>query len=130
MCQYFEISMYCKKLPFALQTIFFSQLQLGNPPPPPPPIKNNGPSLKCFKAIYMFIFYKFEIFSDIHPGTIGQTFREKLLIKLQNQNIFEKFKLNRNLQTIPLKMMYMTMLRHRFSNERGRGGGFRRPEPP
>ena len=39
--------------------------------------------------------------------------------KSRNQNIFEKFKLNRNLQRIPLKMMYnMSMLRHRFSNER------------
>ena len=32
--------------------------------------------------------------------------------------IFEKFKLNRNLRRIPFKMMYnMTALRHRFSNE-------------
>ena len=39
--------------------------------------------------------------------------------------MFEKFKLNRNLQTIPFKMMYnMSMLRRRFSNERsGMGGG-------
>ena len=38
---------------------------------------------------------------------------------------FEKFKLNRNLQTVPFKMMYnMSMLRYRFSNEwRGGGGG-------
>ena len=41
-----------------------------------------------------------------------------------NQNIFEKFQLNRNLQTIPFKIMYnMSMLRHRFSNERWGGGG-------
>ena len=40
------------------------------------------------------------------------------LIKSLNQNIFEKFKLNRNLQMIPFKMMYdMSMLRYRFSNE-------------
>ena len=46
-------------------------------------------------------------------------FPENLLIKSRNQNIFEKFKLNRNLQTIPFNMMYnMSMLRHRFSNER------------
>ena len=72
----------------------------------------------------MLVFQKFEIFSDIHSGAIGESFRENLLIKLRNQNIFEKFKLNRNRQTIPFKMMYnMSMLRHRFSNERwGRGG--------
>ena len=55
---------------------------------------------------------------DTHSGDIGESFRENLLIKSRNQNIFEKFKLNRNLQTIPFKMMYtMSMLRHRFSNE-------------
>ena len=48
-----------------------------------------------------------------------ESFRENLLIKSRNQNIFEKFELNRNLQTIPFKMMYnISMLRHRFSNER------------
>ena len=50
----------------------------------------------------------------------------KFLIKSRNQNIIEKFKLNRNHQRIPFKMMYnMSMLLHRFSNERwgGRGGG-------
>ena len=48
-----------------------------------------------------------------------ETFRENLLIKSRNQNIFKNIKLNRNLQTIPFKMMYnMPMLRHRFSNER------------
>ena len=71
----------------------------------------------------MFIFLKFEIFSDTHSGTIGESFLENLLIKSRNQNMFEKFKLNRNLHTIPFKMMYMSMLRHRFSNERWGGGG-------
>ena len=67
----------------------------------------------------MFIFSNFEIFSDTHSEAIGESFRENLLMKSRNQNIFEKFKLNRNLQTIPFKMMYnMSMLRHRFSNER------------
>ena len=48
-----------------------------------------------------------------------ESFRENLLIKSRNKNIFEKLKLNRNLQTIPFKMMYnMPMLRHWFSNER------------
>ena len=57
------------------------------------------------------------------------SFRENLLIKSRNQNIFQKFKLNRNLQRIPFKMMYnMSMLRHRFSDERWGGGGGR-PEP-
>ena len=45
------------------------------------------------------------------------------------ENIFEKFKLNRNLLTIPFKMMYnMCMLRHRFSKERWGEGA--RPEQP
>ena len=53
-----------------------------------------------------------------------ESFRENVFIRSQNQNIFEKFKLNRNLQTIPFKMMCnISMLRHRFSNERGGGGG-------
>ena len=74
----------------------------------------------------MFIF---EIFSDTHSGAIGESVRENLLIKSRSQNIFEKFKLNRNLQTIPFKMMYnMSMLRHRFSNKRG-GWGWG-AEPP
>ena len=48
----------------------------------------------------------------------------KLLIKSRNQNIFEKLKLDRNLQRIPFKMMYnMSVLRHRFSNKRWGGGG-------
>ena len=52
-----------------------------------------------------------------------ESFRENLLIKSRNRNIFEKFKLNRNLQTIPFKIMYnMSMLRHRFSNEWWGGG--------
>ena len=77
-----------------------------------------------------------------YSGAIGESLPENLLIKSQNQNIFEKFKLNRNLQTIPfkmIKMMYnMSMSPHRFSNERcvcvcvcvGGGGGGERPEPP
>ena len=66
----------------------------------------------------------FEIFSDTHSGAIGESFPEILLIKSRNQNIFEKFKLNRILQMIPFKMMfYMSMLRHRFTNERWGGGG-------
>ena len=53
-----------------------------------------------------------------------KSFRENLLIKSRNQNIFEKFKLNRSLHTIPFKMTYnMSMLRHRFSNEQWGGGG-------
>ena len=48
-----------------------------------------------------------------------------------NQNICEKFELNRNLCRIPFQMMYkMSMLRHRFSDEQfvcvcvcGGGGG-------
>ena len=48
----------------------------------------------------------------------------KSLVKLRNQNIFEKFNINRNLRSIPFKMMYnMSMLRRRFSDEVGEGGG-------
>ena len=45
-------------------------------------------------------------------------------VKLQNRNIFEKFKLNRNLQMIPFKMMYnMSVFCHWFSNKQLGGGG-------
>ena len=58
------------------------------------------------------------------PEPLEETFRESMLIKSRNQNVFEKFKLNQNLQTILFKMMYnMSMLRNRFSNERWGGGG-------
>ena len=73
----------------------------------------------------MFIFQKFEFFGhplqSYLPGVISRTFAHKVA----KSKYFEKFKLNRNLQTIPFIMMYdMSMLRHRFSNERwGRGGG-------
>ena len=47
----------------------------------------------------------------------------KSLVKLPNQNFYQKFKLNRNLLRLPIKMMYnMFMLRHRPSNEPGEGG--------
>ena len=79
------------------------------------------------RASNIFIFKKFEFFSDSYSGAIGESFLENLLIKSRNQDIFEKFKLNRNLQRIPFKMMYnMSMLCRRFSNERW--GGL--PEPP
>ena len=49
----------------------------------------------------------------------------KISHKVAKSKIFQKFELNRDLQRIPFKMMYnMSMLRHRFSNEWGRG------EPP
>ena len=68
----------------------------------------------------MFIFLKFEIFSDTHSGAISRKFAHKVA----KSKYFEKFKLNQNLQTIPFKMMYnMSMLRHRFSNEQWGGGG-------
>ena len=62
-------------------------------------------------------------------GVISRKFAQKVA----KSKYFLKFKLNRNLQTIPFKMMYnMSMLRHRFSNEQwgGGGGGGGRPEPP
>ena len=63
------------------------------------------------------------MFLDTHFRAIGESFHENLLIKSRNQNIFEKFKLNRNIQRSPFKMMHnMPMLHHRFSNERWQGG--------
>ena len=51
-------------------------------------------------------------------GSINGPISRKSLVKSRNQNIFEKFKLNRNLRRIPFNMIYnMSMLRHRFSNE-------------
>ena len=80
---------------------------------------------KCVFAVFV----KVCVLDVRHPfRSHWESFRENLLIKSQNQNIFEKFKLNRNLQTIPFKMIYnMSMLRHWFSNERWGGG---RPESP
>ena len=43
----------------------------------------------------------------------------KIAHKVRKSKYFSKFKLDRNLQKIPFNMMYnMSMLRHRFSNER------------
>ena len=82
--------------------------------------------------IYNMLIFKYvDIlnFSDSTPEPFGESFRENLLIRSRNQNISEKFKLNRNLQTISFNMMYnMSMLSHRFSNERWGGGGGS-PEP-
>ena len=48
----------------------------------------------------------------------------KIAHKVAESNIFEKFKLNRNLQRIAFKIMYnMSMLCHRLSNERWGEGG-------
>ena len=84
---------------------------------------------KFLKAIYnMFIFQKFEFFRTPTPEPFGESFLENLLIKSRNQNMFEKFKLNWDLQTIPFRIMYnMSMLRHQFSNERCGGGGHHEP---
>ena len=49
-------------------------------------------------------------------------FRKTLLIKLRNQNILKKFKLNRNLRRIPLKMMYNVFLLRHESQINGGGG--------
>ena len=74
---------------------------------------------RALKWYIICSYFKSLIFLDTHSRAVGESFCENLLINSRNQNIFEKFKLNRNLQTIPFKMMYnMSMLRHRFSNER------------
>ena len=69
------------------------------------------------------MFQKFEIFSDTHSGAIGESFRENLLIKSRNLTIFEKFKLNRNLQTIPFKMMYIICPCYVIGSKMNGGGG-------
>ena len=78
-------------------------------------------ALKLYVICSYFKSLKFFRTPTLEPfGVISRN----LLIRSRNQNIFEKFKPNRNLRTIPFKMMYnMSMLRHRFSNERGGGGG-------
>ena len=91
-------------------------------------LKNYINGISRSRALKWYIicsyFKSLNFFSDTHSGAIGESFRENLLIKSRNQNIFQKFKLNRNLQRIPFKMMNnMSMLRHRFSNERWGGGG-------
>ena len=74
-----------------------------------------------FKMIIICSYFESLNFLDTHSGVIGESFRENLLIKSQNKNIFEKFKLrNRNFQMISFNMM--SMLRHWFSNEWGGGG--------
>ena len=61
---------------------------------------------------------KVSIFLDIYSSAIGKSFRENLLKNSRYQNIFKNFKINRNLQIIPFKIMYnMSMLRHLSSNE-------------
>ena len=70
------------------------------------------------------------IFSNSHSEAIESNFA-KIAHKVAKSNIFEKFKLDRNLQRILFKMMYnMSMLRHRFSNGRWGGGGGGGAEPP
>ena len=72
-------------------------------------------------------FKSLKFFRTVTGERLCGVISRKLLIKSQNQNIFQKFKLNRNLHKIPFKMMYnMSMLSHRFSNERWGS----RPEPP
>ena len=79
--------------------------------------------ITCLKWYIICSYFKSMKFFG-HPfWSHWESFRKNLLIKSRNQNIFEKFKLNRNLQRIRFKMMYnMSMLRHRFSNERWGGG--------
>ena len=60
---------------------------------------------------------------DTHSGAIGESFLENLLIKLRNQNIFEKFKINRNLQTISFKIMYNMFMLLSSSVLKWTGGG-------
>ena len=70
----------------------------------------------------LFAFYEFGSHQNFQKWPFGPISR-KSLVKLRNQNTFEKFKSDRNLQRIPSRMMYMSMLCHRFSNERWGGGG-------
>ena len=57
------------------------------------------------KMVYhLFAFYEFGSHQNFQKWPFGPISR-KSLAKLRNQNIFEKFKLNRNLQRIPFRMM-------------------------
>ena len=58
-------------------------------------------TLRNFAKFVLLVFLNF--FG--HPlRSCWESFHENLLIKLRNQYIFEKFKLNRNLQTITFKL--------------------------
>ena len=71
----------------------------------------------------MFIFLSLKFFRTPIPEPLG-VICKNLLMKSRNQNIFEKLRPNLNLQTITFKIMYdMSMLRHRFLNQRWGGGG-------
>ena len=91
--------------------LYFRILQLAS-------FKNNI-SLVCFLRVWFS--------SKFRKMGLNGPISRKSLVKSPNQNISEKFKLNRNLRRIPFKMMYnMSMLHHPFSNERwwvGGGGG-------
>ena len=78
----------------------------------------------------MLICLKFEFFGHSlrsHWEVISRKFAHKFA----KSKYLKKFKINRNVLKIPLKMMYnMSMLPHQFSNERWWGGGGAHPEPP
>ena len=79
---------------------------------------SNSPALKLQNDISLVCFLRVCLSSKFPRITLNELISRNSLVKLRNQNIFKKFKLNRNLRKIPLKMMYnMSMLRHRFSNE-------------
>ena len=75
----------------------------------------------------MFIFLKFEFFSGTHSGAIGESFRENLLIKSRNQNIFENLKQMGISGRFPLKLCIICLCYVIGSQMNGvcvwRGGG-------
>ena len=76
-------------------------------------------------------FKSLKCFSNTHSRAIGESFRKNLLIKSRNQNIFEKLKLNQNLQNIPFKCCIICLCYIIGSQMNGGGGGGGgRPEPP
>ena len=81
--------------------------------------------------IYIYIicsyFNSLKIFRTPILEPLGSHFAN-IAHKSRNQNIFEKFTLNRNLQMIPFNMMYKRLCYVIGSQMNGGGGGG--PEPP
>ena len=78
-------------------------------------IFSNSPARKLQNGVSLFYFLRIWFSLKFPKMGLNGSISRKSLIKSRNQNIFEKFKLNRNFQRIPFKMMFNTsMLRHRF----------------
>ena len=78
-------------------------------------IFSNSPALKLSNDVSLVCFLRVWLSSKFPKMGLNGPIWRKPHVKSRNQNIFEKFKVNRNIRRIPFKMMYnMSMLRHRF----------------